>query len=146
MPLEGAGRAAGVELPGGAPAILGDHLGQLPSDAVGPGHDQDAGGTGGVGRLGCVGRLRGRRQVVEAAAEGVDDADDLVLGRRQRGHEHDDVAERAQQHATLDRARTDPPAPTQTGGGRRQLDPDHEAALADLVHLVARRHPLGQQQ
>ncbi len=139
VPLEGAGRAAGVELPGSSPPILGDHLGQLPSDAVGPGHR----GLGWAGGGGAGGGRAG--EVVEAAAQRVDDADDLVLGRGEWGHQHDDIAERTQQDAPLDRAGTDPSAPAQTGGGRRQLDADHEATLTDFEYLGALCDALGQQ-
>ena len=68
-----------------------------------------------------------RGDVVEGRLDDVDDAVDLAGGDRQRRHEHNDVAERPQEHAAGDRGGRDAAAPAEAAGRRRQLDADHEA-------------------
>ena len=63
----------------------------------------------------------------------VHDPVDLRRRDRERRHEHDDVAERAEEHAALDRGRADPPAPAQAVGRRRELDAAHEPPQPDLA-------------
>jgi hypothetical protein len=69
----------------------------------------------------------------------VDRARDLVLGDGKRRHDHDDVAQRPQEHASFDRRRADPPAEAVS---RDELDPAHKTLEANVDDRLERSDQL----
>ena len=95
-------------------------------------------------RRGRLRRGRTRRAVASAIAPAgdADEPGQLVLGDRQRRHQHDDVAERPHDRAAPARGERHPMAHPLGRRERRQLDPRHEPAPPHLGDGGQRRDEL----
>src|SRR5690349_25019846 len=70
--------------------------------------------------------------LVDRGGDRIDDALDLVSSGREWRHQHDDVAERADEHAATHARRGHAPTPAQVVRWWRELDAGHQTATADL--------------
>ena len=90
-------------------------------------------------------RVGGRRHIGDGRRQDIDDPGQLGIGDRQRRHDDDHVAQRAQQHPAANGAGAHPAAPPQPGIRGRQLDAGHEPPRPDLADRRQRGDPLVEQ-
>ncbi len=83
--------------------------------------------------------------LVEGAGQRVHGAVQLLRRDRERRHQHDDVAERSQQHAAVDRGGAHAPPPAQAVGRGCELHATHQAAQSHLLHRRVRRDAVVEQ-
>ena len=142
-PIRGARRSAGVELPGRAPAALVDHPGERVTDPGVPGTPAHAPRAGSAGPAGSAGSAATSSSAPSSASTIRTISSAVIVSG---GISTTTSPERSQQHAPGYGTGAHPPPPPQPRRGRGQLDPDHQAALANGAHDGPTGDPFSQQR
>ena len=127
---------------GCAPPAAGDDRIEARPHPVGPDAVSGAGPACGVSAAASAITSRSPRAAMPSRASMMRTISSSRGG--QGRHDHDHVAQRAQQHAAGDGAGADPAAPAQARPGWRQLHADHEPPLAHFAHAGEGGDALGE--